>query len=207
MRHVNLLPAEYADRGWLAAEAGGPETTKRILALAGAATALVFVVLAGLYVHERSIVNDRKETLSALETQVAEAQAAAAKAQAEQASAQARLTAVQAITAQRMPWEKSLVELAQVLPDNAQLTNLQVQAPAAGAVPGAAAVPTTGAAPTGFSVSGVTSSQPGVALVLERFAALPWLSGVTLQTSARDSAGGSVQFSVGANTKQRGDRP
>ena len=208
MRHVNLLPAEYGERGWLAAEVGGPETTKRILTLAGAATALVAVVLAGLYIHERSVVNDRKGTLSALEQQVAEAEAAAAKAQAEQASGQARLAAVQSITAQRMTWEKSLREFAQVLPANALVSTLQVQAPVAGAVGGASTTPTTGAAPTGFAISGVTSSQRAVALVLDRLALLPWLADVTLQTSSRSTGtGGAVQFSIGANTRSEGARP
>src|SRR5215208_6026388 len=68
MRHVNLLPADaYAGDRWFSPEKGGVETTKRILALASAATGLVLVLLGGLYIHERSIVNDRQETLTALE--------------------------------------------------------------------------------------------------------------------------------------------
>jgi len=202
MRHVNLLPADaYAGGRWFSPEKGGVETTKRILALASAATGLVLVLLGGLYIHERSIVNDRQETLTALEQKVAAAEVAAAKARAEQASVQAHLAAVVTVASQRMPWEKSLRELAQVLPDNASLTSLQVQAPSAvvaGAPPGSA---------SGFSVTGVTTSQRAVALVLDRLALLPWLTDVTLQTSARGGGEtGSVQFTIGAGVRSTGGR-
>jgi Tfp pilus assembly protein PilN len=202
MRHVNLLPADaYAGDRWFSPEKGGVETTKRILALASAATGLVLVLLGGLYIHERSIVNDRQETLTALEQKVATVEARAAKARAEQASVQAHLAAVVTVASQRMPWEKSLRELAQVLPDNASLTSLQVQAPSAvvaGAPPGSA---------SGFSVTGVTTSQRAVALVLDRLALLPWLTDVTLQTSARGGGEtGSVQFTIGAGVRSTGGR-
>jgi Tfp pilus assembly protein PilN len=202
MRHVNLLPADaYAGDRWFSPEKGGVETTKRILALASAATGLVLVLLGGLYIHERSIVNDRQETLTALEQRVATVEARAAKARAEQASVQAHLAAVVTVASQRMPWEKSLRELAQVLPDNASLTSLQVQAPSAvvaGAPPGSA---------SGFSVTGVTTSQRAVALVLDRLALLPWLTDVTLQTSARGGGEtGSVQFTIGAGVRSTGGR-
>jgi hypothetical protein len=60
--------------------------------------------------------------------------------------------------------------------------------------------------PTAFTVNGFTSSQYGVALVLDRLALLPWLSDVTLQQSVRgESASGStVQFTIGANLRSRG---
>jgi hypothetical protein len=53
-------------------------------------------------------------------------------------------------------------------------------------------------------VTGSASSQNRVALVLDRLAALPWLSNVTLQSSTRGSAGqtgakGADQFTVSAN--------
>ena len=206
MRHVNLLPADaYAGRRWLAAEQGGPETTKRLLALAGAATALVLVVLIAVFIHARGLVNDREETLATLQQQVAEADAAAAKARAEQEEAKAHLAAVVTVAGQRTSWERSLRELAQVLPSNALLSSLVAQAPV-GVAPGTATAPTVGAAATGFSVTGLTTSQRAVALVLDRLALLPWLSDVTLQTSARTDAesASAVQFTIGANVRSTG---
>ena len=204
MRAVNLLPAEYSERRWWAAEPGGHETTKHVLALAGAATALVAIVLGVLYVHQRGIVNDRKETLAGLQVRVTAAEAAVAKAQAEQAAAQAHLAAVQSIASQRMMWEKSLRELAQVMPSNAQLTSLSIQAPA-GAV---AASPGAGTTASGFSVTGSTTSQRAVALVLDRLELLPWLSTITLQSSARSDTptGSAVQFSLIAGVTSTGGR-
>jgi Tfp pilus assembly protein PilN len=210
VRHVNLLPAEYQERSWFAREDGGPETTKRILGLAGALTALLAIVLSGLYLQQRSVVNSRRDTLSGLQDQVVVANAKAAQARADQAIVQTRLAAVQSVASQRVAWNKALIQLGQFLPRDVLLTSLQLQAPVAGAVAGVTAAPTTGAAPSGFSVTGVTTSQRAVANVLDRLALLPWLSDVTLQSSSRSastSGGGGVQFSIGANTRQVGAQP
>ncbi len=49
---------------------------------------------------------------------------------------------------------------------------------------------TTGA--SGFSATGVASSHVKVALVLDRLASLPWLSNVTLVSTANGGASGTT---------------
>jgi len=54
-------------------------------------------------------------------------------------------------------------------------------------------------------VAGSATSQRGVALVLDRLALLPWLSGITLQTSA-GANGSPVQFTIGASLSSTGGK-
>jgi hypothetical protein len=72
---------------------------------------------------------------------------------------------------------------------------------------GAPTPATTGA--SGFSATGVASSHVRVALVLDRLASLPWLTNVTLLSSANGSASGTTlsrgdTFSVTAGFNPNG---
>jgi Tfp pilus assembly protein PilN len=201
MRAVNLLPLEARYRKqWWAADAV-PASPKRILAGGGVLVAVLVFSLGAAYMLQKSIVEDRQTTKAGLEQKVAAAEAEATRIRAEQDSAQARLTAFTTVTSRRITWEKVLRDLSRVLPPNAFLSTLAASSPtpASGA---AAATAAPGAVPTAFTIAGSTSSQPAVALVLDRLALLPWLSAVTLQSSTRSDSG--VSFSISANFIQTG---
>jgi Tfp pilus assembly protein PilN len=188
MRAVNLLPLEarYRKRWW-AADAV-PASPQRILAGGGILALVLAVSLGAAYILQKSIVEDRETTKAGLEQKVAAAEAEAARIRALQDSAQARLTAFTTVTSTRITWDKVLRDLSRVLPPNAFLNSLAASA----AGPAGA-----GTAPTAFTIAGSTSSQPAVALVLDRLALLPWLSDVTLQSSTRSETG--VTFTMSAN--------
>jgi Tfp pilus assembly protein PilN len=214
MRAVNLLPAD-ATRGrrWVAADGGRAD--KRFLLTAAAVAGVVVLALGAAFVHAHSVASDRQETLAGLEQEVAAAQAKAASAQAARASAQARRVAVTEVTSKRVTWEQVLRDLSRVLPANVWLQNLQAHSPTPTAAASTAtatstaAMTATGATPTAFVVTGFTSSQKGVARVIDRLSVLPWLSDVSLQQSTRGDAGKgglTVQFTIGANLSSTGGK-
>jgi Tfp pilus assembly protein PilN len=212
MEAVNLLPAG-ATRGsrW---SVGDRTAAKRVLVGAALAAAVVIVALVAAFVHAHSSVSDKQETLAGLEQQVVVAQAKAAAVQTARANAQARRVAVTDVNSKRITWEQVLRDLSRVLPANVWLHNLQAQSPtptatASTATATSTATTATGATPTAFVVSGFTSSQKGVARVIDRLAILPWLSDVSLQQSTRaDTATGgkAVQFTIGANLSSTGGK-
>ena len=191
MRAVNLLPldARY-EKKWWSADAV-PASPKRILAGAGILAAVLALSLVGAYLLQKSIVEDRQATLTGLSQQVAVAEAEAAVIRAAQDNAQARFSAFSSVVSGRIIWEKVLRDLSRVLPPNAYLSTLSASSPTS-----STATP-AGGVPIAFSVAGSTSSQPAVALVLDRLALLPWLSDVTLQSSTRAGVG-DVAFTIGA---------
>ncbi|MBA2383559.1 MAG: PilN domain-containing protein [Actinobacteria bacterium] len=208
MRAVNLLPADaHYRKQWWAADAV-PASPRRILAGGGIVAGVLALSLAGAYILQKSIVDDRRATLAGLEREVTAAEAEAAVIRGQQDGARARLAAFTAVTSRRIVWETVLRDLARVLPPNAFLQTLSATSPTPSAV--AAPAPTaegetTGAVPTAFSVTGSTSSQPAVALVLDRLALLPWLSDVTLQSSTRGGTDtGGVIFTISANFNSTG---
>jgi Tfp pilus assembly protein PilN len=197
MEAVNLLPL-HARPGRRWATVGRDASPRRVLK-GGAAVACVVVVGLGLaYVHQRSVMNDNRATLAAVQTEVAAADVEAAPLRAAQAGVAARMPAATTITASRIAWESLLADLSRVMPRRVRLQTLSLQSPTPLA-PGAsapAAAPTTppssapaasaGAAP--FTVTGVATSHVRVALVLDRLASLPWLSNVTLVSSTNGAS-------------------
>jgi Tfp pilus assembly protein PilN len=208
MEAVNLLPL-YARPGHRWAAVGKDLPTRRVLAVGGAVAGAAAIALGGAFVYERSVVNDKQDTLASVQTQLSVAQAKAEPLRAVQSESESKLGTVRAISVRRVLWESVLRDLARVLPSNVQLQSLQVQSPTplAAAVGGGSASASTSASTaafSGFTVVGSASSQKRVALVLDRLAALPWLSGVTLQSSTRGSAGSlgskeADQFTISAN--------
>jgi Tfp pilus assembly protein PilN len=213
MQAVNLLPAGATRSSrWGAGDRGA---AKRVLVTAAVVAAVVVAALGAAFVHAHSSVADKQETLSGLEQKVVAAQAKAAAVQAARTSAQARRVAVTDVNSKRITWEQVLRDLSRVLPANVWLQNLQAQSPTPTATASTAtatstaATTATGATPTAFVVSGFTSSQKGVARVIDRLAILPWLSDVSLQQSTRaDTATGgkAVQFTIGANLSSTGGK-
>ena len=211
MEAVNLLPL-HARPGRRWATVGRDASPRRVLK-GGAAVACVVVVGLGLaYVHQRSVLNDQRATLAAVQTEVAAADAEAAPLRAAQAGVAARMPAATSIASSRITWENLLADLSRVMPRRVRLQTLSLQSPrplAPGASAPAAApatppsstpAPSAGAAP--FTVTGVATSHVRVALVLDRLASLPWLSNVTLVSSTNGaslSAGDTFSINAGFN--------
>jgi Tfp pilus assembly protein PilN len=211
MEAVNLLPL-HARPGRRWATVGRDASPRRVLK-GGAAVACVVVVGLGLaYVHQRSVMNDNRATLAAVQTEVAAADAEAAPLRAAQAGIAARMPAATTIAASRIAWESLLADLSRVMPRRVRLQTLSLQSPtpltsgasaaatAPAAPPSSTPAPSAGAAP--FTVTGVATSHVRVALVLDRLASLPWLSNVTLVSSTNGaslSAGDTFSINAGFN--------
>lgn len=210
MQAVNLLPG-YARPGHRWATIGNDLPARRVLAVGGIAAAAVAIAIGAFYAYERHVVSDKRSELATTQARLTAVNAEAAPFRATQAEASSRLASVTTVVDNRIPWENVLGGLSRVLPSEVYLTSLQATTPTpvaslgAGTVPGAATTvaPAPAAAPTGFTVTGVGSSQDRVALVLDRLALMPWLSNVTLLSSSRTAtgptgSGGGDQFSVEA---------
>lgn len=206
MSSVNLLPA-YARPAHPWAAIGKDVSPHRVLKIGAAVALVALLVLALGYVHERSVVNDRRATLDHVQTQVAAADAKAAPLRAAQTAAAAPMAAATTVSSSRVVWESVLANLSRVLPKRVQLQSLTVGSPAPFASGASAPAPTSGAstpttptttaAPSSFAATGVASSHVRVALVLDRLARLPWLSDVTLVSSANGTSGTGGSLSAG----------
>jgi Tfp pilus assembly protein PilN len=214
MRAVNLLPADVIrGRRW-GSGVGDRGAAKRVFVGAALVAAVLMAVLAAAFVYTHGSVADKQETLAGLEHEVATAKAKAAAVQTARANAQARRVAVTEVTSKRITWEQVLRDLSRVLPRNVWLQNLQAQSPTptvgtATATASTTTTTSTGTTPTAFVVTGFTSSQKGVARVIDRLSVLPWLSDVSLQQSTRadtGSGGKAVQFTIGANLSSTGGK-
>jgi Tfp pilus assembly protein PilN len=217
MEAVNLLPAYARPRHpWAAV---GQDLSPRRVLEAGSVVACVAVLGLGLgYIHERSVVNHKAAALSDVQAQVAVADAKAAPYRSAQTAAAARMTAATTASEKRVAWEQLLADVSRVLPNQVYLQSLSVQSPtplAPGATAVAPTTPPVGTTTTaatgvsGFSATGVASSHVNVALVLDRLASLPWLTNVTLLSTANGSASGTTlsrgdTFSVSAGFNPNG---
>jgi Tfp pilus assembly protein PilN len=199
MEAVNLLPA-YARPGHPWAAIGKDLSARRVLT---AGTVAAFVVAVGLgagYYLERSVVKHRQATLADVQAQVAVVDAKAAPLRAAQAAAAARMAAAGSASEKRVAWEALLSDVSRVLPKQVYLQSLSAQSPtplAPGAAVPAPTAPAGTPAPTttgttGFTATGVASSHVRVAVVLDRLASLPWLTNVTLVSSANGSTTGTA---------------
>jgi Tfp pilus assembly protein PilN len=214
MEAVNLLPA-YARPGhpWAAV---GKDLSARRVVKAGTVAACVVAVGVGLaYYQERSVVNDRQATLADVQAQVAVVDAKAAPLRAAQAAAAARLTTAGTVSERRVAWEGLMADVSRVLPKQVYLQALSLQSPtplAPGATIPAPTAPTgtpAAAGGSGFTATGVASSHVKVAVVLDRLASLPWLTNLTLLSTANGSASGTTlsrgdTFSVSAGFNPNG---
>jgi len=194
MEAVNLLPA-YARPGHPWAAVGKDLSPRRVATPAGVVACVIALGLGLGYLHERSVVNDRRATLGEVQAQVAVADAKAAPLRAAQAAVAVRMTAAGTVSANRVVWERLLADLSRVLPSQVYLQSLSLQSPtplASGATTTASALGTSG-----FAATGVASSHVRVALVLDRLARLPWLSNVTLTSSTSGASATSGTLSGG----------
>jgi len=199
MEAVNLLPA-YARPGHPWAAVGRDLSARRVLKAGTVAACVVAVGLGAGYYLERSVVNHRQATLADVQAQVAVVDAKAAPLLAAQAAAAARMAAAGSASEKRVAWEALLSDVSRVLPKQVYLQSLSAQSPTPLASGAAVAAPTTSpgtpvpATPTasGFTATGVASSHVTVAVILDRLASLPWLTNVTLVSSASGSTTGTT---------------
>ena len=198
MEAVNLLPA-YARPGHPWAAVGKDLSARRVLTAGTVAACVVAVGLGASYYLERSVVSNRQATLADVQAQVAVVDAKAAPLRAAQVAAAARMAAAGSASEKRVAWEALLADVSRVLPKQVYLQSLSAQSPTPLSAGGVAPAPTTPSATpapapgaSGFSVTGVASSHVTVAVILDRLASLPWLTNVTLVSSANGSTTGTT---------------
>ena len=196
MKAVNLLPADRP----------GTQKASPVAAAASQPLVVLAVVLAaGVSAGLFMLVSSADKSIATRQTQVTQldaklAQLAARPAPSVTGSTPAsHWTAVTTVASARNAWDTFLGSVSRVLPEDVWLLNLSAQLPA---TPVAAATPgAPPAAASGFTVTGYTYSHPSVARLMRRLSLVPWLSDVSLVSSAKTSIGDHTiyQFTVGAN--------
>lgn len=201
MQAVNLLPADarLAKKG--VTSVGSDLPAKKTLQIGGAIAGGLALLLAGLYIHGRSVLDSKQHELAADQTRLASVQAQADAVRAALNESRVRGAAVESVVAKRMNWDRTMSALARVLPTDVILNNLQASAPVTAA--SAAVSATTAGAPVAptLTISGVAPSHVRVGTVMDRLSLLPWLTDVALVTSARQ-ADGTTSFSISAGVSE-----
>jgi Tfp pilus assembly protein PilN len=197
MRAVNLLPRDETKRSFAA---------KRGVVFGGVGgAALATVVLGSMMMSAGGAANSKQEELDGLRAQIAAIPTVpvidTSREDALAAEKGARVGALSAALAGRVAWDRVLRQVSLVLPEDVWLTNLSAAAPdptQAGAAAG-----------TGFTLTGATYSQNGVARFLSRLAVIPDLANVRLQSSQSQLLNERelVQFTILADVRAPGSAP
>lgn len=196
MRAVNLLPREVVTRSFHA--------KRGVVFGGGAGGALATVVLVTMTLGAGGAVSSKQQELDALRAQIAAIPAApvvdTSAGDAFAAEKGARVGALSAALSGRVAWDRVLRQVSLVLPEDVWLTNLSAAAPDA-AQPAAT--------DSGFTLTGATYSQNGVARFLSRLAVIPDLSNVRLQSSQSQLLNERelVQFTILADVRTPGTAP
>ncbi len=206
MRAVNLIPVEQ--------RSGQPVGVGR--SQGGAYAVLVLIggvaLMAYLYGQAHHQVTSRRAQAASLTAQAQQAQAAAEKLAPYTsfiALREQRMQAVDTLVDSRFDWAHVLHEFGRVLPAQTSISSLSgtigtaasspapaasasasTSSSAASAAPAASATP-SGSVPT-FTLAGCATSQPTVALMLERLRLIDGVKEVTLQSSTVGSSGASA---------------
>jgi Tfp pilus assembly protein PilN len=191
MRAVNLLPREEPKKSFAA--------TRGVVFGAVGGVALATVVLVSMTMSAGGAVGDKQTELDTLRAQIAAIPRPVARDTSDDAALaaakSARIGALSAALGGRIAWDRVLRQMSLVLPEDVWLTNLAAtaEAPASG----------TAAPASGFTLTGSTYSQNGVARFLSRLAVIPDLANVRLQSSqsARVAERDVVQFTILAEVK------
>jgi Tfp pilus assembly protein PilN len=203
MKAVNLIPKE-SRRGPSEFSVGTVGPAHFVIGIGA-----ILVVLVLLHVLASNTVNNRKATLAAVQTQVAQEQAVAARLQVYTnyvEAAQAREQQIREIADSRFAWQRSFDQLAHVIPATTSLISLGATTSGAAAVGSAAT--TSGAAAVGsaatpvFTLSGCadTRNQDGVATLIRHLSAMSGVSNVDFQSSTRTpGCGNSFALSIDFN--------
>jgi Tfp pilus assembly protein PilN len=179
MRAVNLLPAQITER------------TGLMKALpfvgAGAVPVLALTLLVIGYSGAHSVVSAKTAQLTVLRAQVAKRTPVAVTPSPSTAGLVAQRTqrraALDGVLANDIAWDKTLREIARILPANVWLGALTVTSP----TPADSATPTTAATPpsaTGFTISGFALDAADVGVLITRLQLLPTLSNLSLTSTS-----------------------
>jgi len=215
MRAVNLLPP---DRAKLRSGGNGTPPPKSLFLACGAVGLLVVGGLVAMVWTSNSSVSSKTKQLAALQTQIVSIPSIASST----SLGSGRKSAVTGLVGGRLAWDEFLTDLSKVMPEDVWLQDLQATVPgsaatlaaaqAAAAAEASASDTTTTTSSTSttttpapapppastFSVTGYTYSQPSVARMMRRLEIVPWLTGLTLVTSAQATIGTTTvyQFTV-----------
>jgi Tfp pilus assembly protein PilN len=220
MDAVNLLPVDYRERKKKRTTPADNLDARQTIRIGGAVAGVFVVLLGGLFYYEHKQVSDKQKELANDNAQIAAVQPQVDSIKNAQAAISGRLAVARSLTSTRMNWDRALNDFARIIPTNSYLTNMQMTAPvtaaaAAAAQAAATAVPATStdgtaaetpapvAAPTvsTLTLSCTAPNTPGVALVMDRLALLPWLSNVSLTSATRQDSGSNT-FSLTANVAE-----
>jgi hypothetical protein len=189
MRAVNLLPREEAKKSFAA---------NRGVVFGGAGgAALATAVLASMLISSGGAVDSKRSELDSIRAQIAAMPPAPVRDTSRQdalaADKGARIGALSGALSGRVAWDRVLRQVSLVLPEDVWLTNLAAAAPGADAQAGAA----------GFTLTGATYSQNGVARFLSRLSVVPDLEDVRLQSSQSEIRNERelVQFTILADVR------
>jgi Tfp pilus assembly protein PilN len=186
MRAVNLLPSDL--------ERARRSTPRTRIVLAAAAPVIAGSLVVAGWSLEHDGVLRRQSDLASVNARIAAVQPAGRDAAATQnlvSLRTQRLASLSAALRTRVAWDRTLQQLARVLPEDVWLTSVSLQSPGAAT-----------ASPTPFTLAGTTRSHDSVAQLLARLQLLPALSGVQLASSTAGPT--SVEFSITANGAPEG---
>jgi len=195
VRAVNLLPRDEVKRSF--------EAKRGVVFGSAAGAALVTVLLVTMTMSAGGAISEKQAELDGLRAEIAAIPTPTAEDTSNDdalATAKgARIGALSSALTSRVPWDRVLRQVSLILPEDVWLTNLSAQAPTAAAEAPAAAA-------AGFTITGSTYSQNGVARFLSRLAVIPDLQNVRLQSSqsALVSERELVQFTILADVRTGG---
>jgi Tfp pilus assembly protein PilN len=183
VRPVNLLPQKHRPHKPSGGKSGSSYLVLGVLGL--------FLVAAVTYVMESNKITQAKSDITS-----AEQKTAVAKARAEQLGPFAnfaqvkeqRVASVRSLAEGRFDWERSLRELAHILPEGVWLRNVDASITgedAAGASGGASSGGTAAAAGPSLKLNGCAYRQPQVAVLLVRLRGMKGVKDVKLSDSTR----------------------
>lgn len=187
MRAVNLLPRD--------GDAAGRRKTPLPVLAGCAAAVLVTAALAMSFLSASGKVSTQRRALEDATAQYNAIPAPPPPSAVDSqlpAEHQTRVTALATALGQRLPWDRLLREVSQIVPSDVWLVTLDAKAPTVTAT----VTPVPGAKPQQFVVTGCTYSQDSVARFLARLSVVPDLADVTLERAA-GSGGGTTTTSTG----------
>lgn len=218
MDAVNLLPLEYKERKRRRQAPAANLEGRKTLRIGGGVAGVFVVLLGALFFYEHSVVQSKQKELANNQAQIATVQSQVDAVKAAQAAVSGRLTLARSLVGARMNWDKALNDFARIIPTSSFLTSIQMSAPVTAASAAVALAPVVTTNPDGttaataptvpapvvsiLTLAGTSPSTPGVALVMDRLALLPWLSNVTLTSATRAPDSGANTFSITANVSE-----
>jgi hypothetical protein len=193
MRAVNLLPRDEAKRSFAA--------NRGVVGVGVGGAALTTAVLASMIISAGGASGSKQTELDSIRAQIAATPPAPVRDTSDEdalaAEKGARIGALSGALSGRVAWDRVLRQVSLVLPGDVWLTNLAAVAPGADSAAAGAA---------GFTITGATYSQNGVARFLSRLSVVPDLDNVRLQSSQSELRNERelVQFTILADVRSPG---